>query len=474
MKTQWTAAACVLALCGLAGAQPLRVGRATVDITPEAGTPMGGGYTLNLSKGIHDPLACKAIALQSGEASAAIVSCDVESIHTPTVEAARALIAKQSRIPAGNVSIGATHSHSGPEMTPQVIEGATGRAGELIRRFHAGLPGKIAESVRLAEADLREARAFAARETESTISFNRRFLMKDGTVMMNPGQMNPDAVRAMGPIDPEVAVVYFATPKGEPLATLVNFALHVTVWGGEDMSADFPGVLAELLSAVKGKGMVTVFTNGCSGNINQIDAGSRHPAFGAAESRRVGTILAAAVMKAYKKLEPVEGPLQVFSERAPTVKPEFTPAEVEAAKAVIRRSHAGESIDFLTLVNATRTMNVHAYGAQPLPSEVQVITLGNSLAFAMFPGEAFVELGLLLKMASPFRFTIINELSNGMLDYFPDRKAYDEGGYEPTTARCVQGCGETLVETARSLLVRAYRNVSALRPQGDNRRVTLP
>jgi hypothetical protein len=34
-----------------------------------------------------------------------------------------------------------------------------------------------------------------------TVSFNRRYLLKDGTVKMNPGRRNPDIVRPAGPVD---------------------------------------------------------------------------------------------------------------------------------------------------------------------------------------------------------------------------------------------------------------------------------
>jgi hypothetical protein len=111
------------------------------------------------------------------------------------------------------------------------------------------------------------------------------------------------------------------------------------------------------------------------------------------------------------------------------------------------------------------------HGGKPIETEVQVIALGRDVAWVSFPGEVFVELGMALKTASPFPHTIVNELANDMLDYFPDRKAYDEGGYEVTTARCTQGCGEFLVETAVKLLTQAYEESSPYRPEGENSRL---
>src|SRR5207245_6287873 len=48
---------------------------------------------------------------------------------------------------------------------------------------------------------------------QTGLSFNRRYHMKDGTVVFNPGKMNPNIVRPAGPIDPEVGIVQFRDAK---------------------------------------------------------------------------------------------------------------------------------------------------------------------------------------------------------------------------------------------------------------------
>src|SRR5262249_24556382 len=149
--------------------------------------------------------------------------------------------------------------------------GAYGGNLETARRYREQLPRKIAESVRLAAAKLSPARAAFGRGREESVSFNRRFLMKDGTVGWNPGELNPNIVRPAGPIDPELPVVLFESDKGEPLATYVNFALHQDTVGGLEASADYAYTLATVLSKVRGAGMLTLFTIGAAGNINHLD-----------------------------------------------------------------------------------------------------------------------------------------------------------------------------------------------------------
>ena len=85
---------------------------------------------------------------------------------------------------------------------------------------------------------------------------------------------------------------------------------------------------------------------------------------------------------------------------------------------------------------------------RPHEVEVQVITLGNEVAWIALPGEIFVELGLAIKQSSPFRHTFITELANGSIGYIPNQPAYLEGNYEVISARCAAGSGELLVDSA--------------------------
>jgi hypothetical protein len=88
---------------------------------------------------------------------------------------------------------------------------------------------------------------------------------------------------------------------------------------------------------------------------------------------------------------------------------------------------------------------------------VQVIAIGNEVAWVSLPGEVFVELGLAIKKRSPFPRTFIVELANENIGYIPDRRSYAEGNYEPESARCAAGSGEKLVDVAVGLLNQLHR-----------------
>ena len=75
-------------------------------------------------------------------------------------------------------------------------------------------------------------------------------------------------------------------------------------------------------------------------------------------------------------------------------------------------------------MQAFKVLDVAGREGRPHEVEVQVVTLGDDLAWVSLPGEIFVELGLEIKQGSPFRQTMIAELANGSIGYIPNRVAY--------------------------------------------------
>jgi len=437
----------------------LRAGAAMVNITPPTGTPMAGYYHQRGSQGVIDDLYAKAAVLHDGSTKVALVVCDVISLPRTTVLEARRLIEQETGIAAGNVMISATHTHTGPVLARNSArDDLDGSNSEQARDYTARLPQVIAQAVADANERLTPVRVWYAREYEHRLAFNRRFWMKDGTVGWNPGKLNPNIIRPVGPIDPEVGVVYFETadPVRDPVAdkkpilTYVNFAMHPDTVGGTGISADYPGVLARRLADHKGSQMVTIFANGTCGNLNHINVNWAGQQKGPEEASRLGTILAAAVLKAYMDLKPVgDTTLRVASQTLELPLAKVTEDDVRQAKQIAQQK---DQAKFMEQVQAYKALDIDARQGKPLEVEVQVITMGSTLAWVSLPGEIFVELGLSIKAASAFEQTHIAELANGSIGYIPNRSAYAEGNYEVVSARCTEGSGEMLVQTAIKLL----------------------
>ena len=437
-------------------AADLRVGAAAVVITPPEGTPLAGYYSQRGSKTVLDDIHAKAIVLEVGDTKAALVVCDLISLPRHVVTEARRQIEAATGIPGKHVMISATHTHTGPVLNREsALDELVGATSDLGRRYTDELPERIAKAVADAHTKLAPARAGTAVGKEEGLGFNRRFRMKDGTVSWNPAKRHPDIVRPAGPIDPAVNVVYFDTPKNAPVATYVNFALHPDTVGGEGVSADYPGVLARRLAEYRGPDMLTVFGNGCCGNINHRNVAWADGQKGPAEANRIGTLLAAAVLRTTPDLKSVAADrLVVQSELVNLPLAPVTPDDVTRANDVVKRVKDSKTT-FLEKVKAFQVLDVAARKGKPWEVEVQVIAVGDQLAWVSLPGEIFVELGLAIKAASPYPNTLIAELANGSIGYVPNRPAYAEGNYEVVSARVAEGAGEQLVEVATRLLKQA-------------------
>ena len=84
--------------------------------------------------------------------------------------------------------------------------------------------------------------------------------------------------------------------------------------------------------------------------------------------------------------------------------------------------------------------------------EVQAVRLNHDTAIVLLPSEIFVEFGLAIKAASPFKTTLVVELANDDLAYIPTKRAFAEGSYEVTNSRVQPGTGEKLADAAIGLL----------------------
>jgi hypothetical protein len=432
-----------------------RVGAVQVKITPPVGMPLAGSYATRVSNGTFDELFAKAIVIEQDGAKVALVALDLSGTTRPCVAAARKLIAEQTGIAPERVLISATHTHSAPVQTRgNLMDEITGATRPIAQEFTARLPELIARAVSEANAKLKPARASALVAREEHISFNRRYVMKDGTVGWMAGR-SPDAVRPAGPIDPDVGACYFAGTDEDatPLAAYVNFAMHATVVSGTRFSGDYPAAIAKRFGEFKGTNMVTLFANGCCGNVNQINPHWRAQGHGPREAERIGTVLTAAVFRDWPNLQA----LKTFAPRARSetlVLPrrKISEDEVTKARGLYAQMEKGKKFTIPVMANAVCVLDTLANQDKPLEAEVQAIAFSDELAIVALPGEIFVELGLALKKASPFKYTFIAELANGSIGYIPNKSAYPEGNYEVVSARCVEGSGEMLVEAAVNLL----------------------
>jgi len=455
------AATVMLAVGALQAAEPLKAGVGVVDITPPLGYRMAGYYNERRNTGTHDPLLAKAIVFQQGDVRAALVECDIVNMPADVSAKARALAERSTGIPGRQIVVAATHSHTGPLFSGPLrklwSEQATARQGKDDAEsfdYPAALVERIARAIEEAAKSAKPARLAAGTGEETRLSFNRRFHLKDGTVRFNPGRLNPDIVRPAGPIDPAVNLLLLTDAStGKPLVSITNFAMHLDTIGGTEYAADYPYHVERRLREKLGSDFVSIFGTGTCGDINHIDVSRDNQLKGHAEAERIGLALGETVVATLPKLvEQREASLAVCQKAIDVPAQKFSADEVGKAKQ--RMAKIGtRDLTFLEQVETNKIVDVmQRYASGTVPLEVVAIRLSPDVAIVTLPGEVFVELGLAIKQASPFKTTLVIELSNDSPAYIPTKKAFAEGSYEIVNSRVAAGGGEKLADLAISLL----------------------
>jgi hypothetical protein len=437
----------------------IRAGVATVDFTPRAGLPLMGNFRDEYAaRGVHDPLMARAIVFQGPQgAKAALLAVDICMLDRQNVSLMRHVIRSQCDVPAENVMIHATHTHSGPAASGRLgMETETARYREDIEAFLT----KAASAVSLADRALGAVTLAVGCASEERVSFNRRLRRRDGTTQMNwealqPGFDPDDIVGAWGAADPELECLTVQR-QDVPAAAIVNFALHPAILAGDNWlySADYPGYLAEGLSRTVGGDFTSVFLNGCCGDVNHIDYRDPLQGRGYQMAQRVGYMLAAAAHQAVRNRTPFYDDRIAASRAKVTLqRRKIGPDERQWCEQVLEqaRKHPpqGQVDGVPDAYYAKLRLQMWEDQDRPDDVEVMVIRIGE-VAVVGLPGEAFCQLGLEIKRRSPARHTLVAGLCNDAIGYLPVLQSFEQGGYETTTGSTFYepGSAERLVESA--------------------------
>lgn len=440
----------------------LRAGAGRAVITPELGSHIAGYFEDRLAQDVHDDLHANALVLESGDTSLAIVVCDLIDLVLDDTERAKALAQERTGIPAENIFLACTHTHFGPTTSHgvNVVEGID---------YMDWIPGRIADSVKIAQNRLRPAQLAHASGHCAEEGHNRRYVMKDGTIVTNPGTLNPEVVKAAGPNDPEVGLLVALDENRDPIAVLANYALHYV--GGQygavgsltdgqshvdtSITADYFGAFGRALPRMAGVDFAAIMMNGCAGDINNIDVFRPAPEYPDPwyQINRVADVLAAAAFKAWRGIRLSEFQRDVKLGAATEVftfrRREFSAEQVEAAKKRLKGG-SPKNLGDREWLEANTTIRL---SERPLEQKscIQAMRIGD-LGLVGLPGEIFVDIGLEIKQRSPFKRTLIGALANDWLGYIPTPKAFEEGSYEVYTTAAAPATAPAMIDSALRLL----------------------
>ncbi len=235
----------IFLLASLAHAD-FRAGVGKEIITPDPLLPVSGGVGPGRpSKAKQGDLTARALVLQQGETKVAIVQLDLLGFPSVLCDRVRKQV---PRIPAENILIGSTHTHSAPDCYG--FPGPNGRpSGDL--KYMDFVCNQAAKAINAALDAMQPAQLKAATgEAKGKIAYN---------------YYAPELY------DPRMSVLQALTPEGKSICTLVNYAVHPEVLGNGVglVSPDLVGPLCDQLEAdLGGMGM---FMNGAQGGMITAD-----------------------------------------------------------------------------------------------------------------------------------------------------------------------------------------------------------
>ncbi|MCD6408470.1 neutral/alkaline non-lysosomal ceramidase N-terminal domain-containing protein, partial [bacterium] len=244
----------------------MKVGFGKVVITPPVGFSLAGYFDDRRSEGIRDDLYAICVIFDDGKNIFAVLSCELIWLDKFLVRKVRKIVSKELNIPYSNITIHATHTHTGP--VPSYSSNSIFTKNFYVEKSYIELlPIYIAGSVKIAYRNREEVKIGIGSERVEGISFNRRYLLKDGRVITNPFLQIEDIVKSAGPVDNSIGVMKIVNKKGVLKGVIVNFALHPDTLGDNLISADWPGFLRKKIEK-KFPGTVAMVLNGPSGDIN--------------------------------------------------------------------------------------------------------------------------------------------------------------------------------------------------------------
>ncbi len=415
----------------------IEAGVAKVIITPPRGLPLAGYFNPRPNVGVLDDLHVRCVLFRKGRTVCGLVSLEVCMISAELVERILERLAAAGFRHGNGLLITATHSHTAPYVTPLF---GTDPDPEYLR----SLVDWTVEAVLTAERNLAPSVLKLGGVKDNPFAFIRRYWMKSGGVMTNPGVKNPGIVKPESTVDRDLGVLAIEQ-AGRVVAILAHIVNHTDSVGEDRVSADWPGRMERGVQNALGYDPLVMTLIGCSGNVNHIDvASSEYQGYAYARACQIGQGYAERVVAQLKRLKSVEvAQLKVRSSTITIPFRKITRQMRENAQAVLDRVSARSSEGDMTSEGlATGDGPVARFFAEQAllyhklcsgkKRTFRLVTLafGERFALTSLPGEPFTEIGLAIKRESPFKTTWPVSLSMGACGYVPLAACFDRGGYE--------------------------------------------
>lgn len=419
----------------------IRFGYAQEIITPPVGVKLSGYINERPNEGMYDDLMVKAILFESRGTRFGLVTFDLLKLLNPMLAALeKALVAKFGHELFQNLILSATHSHTASEFPTTDAELAA--ADPRTRYAFDQTVQAAVRAVERALMNLADGELEVGSVYNNPFGFVRRYRMKDGSIVTNPGWRNPDIDKPESDFDRTVGVLLLKQ-NGRPAALIANIANHGDTTGGNLVSADWYGRFAQEIQYRLRSGLPVMVVDDASGNVNHFDFHQDFRQTSPLEAVRIGRGYAEIVLDALDHLEPVaEEEVEIGNSTA--VIPTRKISDAEYAEALhtlatvpdIPKEGDLESQDLARKVPAALryfarcVIDCHDKSEPGHTVRLTSIKLGRKLAFVSLPGEPFSGIGAAIRKASPCKYTFIIELAQSFSRYIPMPECFEAGGYE--------------------------------------------
>ena len=433
----------------------MKVGFGQVEFTPLEGY-MPGEFWPFYATSKFTPLMANAAAFTSDEGDSVIlVSVDCVHIATDRATYLRKKIANATGVPAENVLMASTHTHTG--ASDQCISGLC--PAEPDTALHT--ERRVVEAAVAAWNSREDAKFGVGRGEERRMSFNRDCVMKDGRIVSIPGRAAaPEIDHYLGVVDYDVFVMRIEDADGKIKGFIVNYANHPDNHKKRKFSGDFPAYMRQALKEKFGEDITVLFLNGACGDVNAFDYknstdwyqqhGQDNPPM------NIGNMLAETVIAINEGIaaDITSAPVKVASDIVTF--DARVPADWEMKEALENKKlmDAGEEVNRHVWSVTNRTL-VYNDPTTPLSYDVflQALRIG-PWAIVSVPVELYAELGLKIKADSPVEMTLVAENTNGGYGYLPPDSTLGTTAYGGRyyAGRLGHGSDKKMVDAAVELI----------------------
>lgn len=405
--------ALLLAVLSALPASALKVGTGVRVITPKTLMPISGGVgTPEPATGVQGDLFARAIAFEDGDVRVALVSLDCLGFPGVLGDQVRA---KVTGIPGTNILIGATHTHSGPDLYA-FPDGQGGHNGDMA--YIAWVVDETAAAINEAVKNLEPAALkIAVGEAKGKIAYN---------------YYAPELY------DPRCGVIQAVDPEaGKVIATLVNYASHPEVMGTgrKTISPDFCGPLYDRIEAATGA--MAMFMNGAQGGMVTADCrgedGEDVQTWD--ECIRIGNLLADEALRIVKDAPRQEEPaLYCASERL----------QFPITSPLILQLFGASGLDYSSVSDGTS-----------ISTQMNLVNIGTA-QLVNIPGEALPNIGFYLKRKMPTEHPFLLGLTNDAFGYILTKEDFESfKRYEYVSRTSLgEGTGPLLVDSILAMVAK--------------------